>query len=60
MRKVRVRLGSNGYEIQIGSGLLKQTGQYLKGMGFGDKIVIVTDSAVKSLICPHKVYHPLS
>ncbi len=49
MRKVKVRLGSNGYEIRIGSGLLKQTGQYLKGMGFGDKLVIVTDSTVKSL-----------
>ena len=34
MRKVRVRLGSNGYEIQIGSGLLMQTGQQLKGIGF--------------------------
>ena len=49
MRKVRVRLGSNGYEIQIGSGLLMQTGQQLKGIGFGDKLVIVTDPTVKSL-----------
>jgi len=49
MRKVRVRLGSNSYEIQIGSGLLMQTGQHLKGIGFGDKLVIVTDPTVKSL-----------
>ena len=49
MRKVKVRFGSSGYEIQIGSGLLKQTGQYLKGMGFGDKLVIITDSTVKNL-----------
>jgi len=49
MRKVRVRLGSNSYEIQIGSGLLAQTGQQLKGIGFGDKLVIVTDPTVKSL-----------
>jgi len=49
MRKVRVRLGSNSYEIQIGSGLLAQTGQRLKGLGFGDKLVIVTDPTVKGL-----------
>ena len=49
MRKVRVRLGSNSYEIQIGSGLLAQTGQQLKRIGFGDKLVIVTDPTVKSL-----------
>ncbi len=49
MRKVKVRLGSNSYEIQIGSGLLAQTGQRLKELGFGDKLVIVTDPTVKSL-----------
>ena len=49
MRKVKVRLGSHSYEIQIGSGLLTQTGQQLKGIGFGDKLVIITDPTVKSL-----------
>ncbi len=49
MRKVRVRLGSGSYEIRIGSGLFMQTGQQLKGMGFDDKLVIVTDPTVKSL-----------
>ena len=49
MRKVRVRLGRNSYEIQIGPGLLMQTGQQLKGMGFADKLVIITDATVKSL-----------
>jgi len=49
MRKVGVRLVSNSYEILIGSGLLAQTGQQLKGIGFGDKLVIVTDPTVKSL-----------
>ena len=49
MRKVRVWLGSNSYEIQIGSGLLAQTGQQLKEIGFGDKLVIVTNPTVKSL-----------
>ena len=49
MRKVRVKLGSNSYEIQIGSGLLAQTGQRLKEMGFSDKLVIITDPTVKNL-----------
>ena len=49
MRKVRVRLGSHSYEIQIGSGLLAQTGQRLKELGFGDRLVIVTDPTVKGL-----------
>jgi len=49
MRKVKVRLGTNSYEIHIGSGLLKHTGRQLKEIGFGDKLVIVTDPTVKSL-----------
>ena len=49
MRKVRLRLGSNSYDICVGSGLLKQTGQQLKELGFGDKLVIITDPSVKSL-----------
>lgn len=49
MRKVRVRLGSNSYEIQIGSGLLMQTGRQLKRMGYGDKLAIVTNPTVRSL-----------
>jgi 3-dehydroquinate synthase len=49
MRKVKVRLGTNNYEIHIGSGLLMQTGQRLKELGFGDKLVIVTDPTVKGL-----------
>jgi len=49
MRKVRVRLGSNSYEVQIGSGLLMQTGQQLKRIGFGDKLVIITNPTVRGL-----------
>lgn len=49
MRKVRVGLGSNSYQIEIGSGLLMQTGQRLKELGFGEKLVIVTDPRVKGL-----------
>ncbi|MFC1865070.1 3-dehydroquinate synthase [Chloroflexota bacterium] len=49
MKKVGVRLGSNSYNIHIGPGLLTQTGHRLKEIGFSDKLVIITDSTVKSL-----------
>ncbi len=49
MRKVSVGLGSSSYQIEIGSGLLMQTGQRLKELGFGEKLVIVTDPRVKGL-----------
>jgi len=49
MKRVRVRLGSNSYEICIGSGLLAQAGQKLKEIGFSDKLTIITDSKVKNL-----------
>ena len=49
MKKVRVRLGSNSYNIFIGEGLLGQTGARLKEIGFSDKLVIITDTTVKSL-----------
>ncbi len=49
MKKVRVSLGNNSYEIHIGAGLLTQTGQKLKEIGFNDKLVIITDSRVKGL-----------
>jgi 3-dehydroquinate synthase len=49
MKKVRVRLGSNSYEVNIGSGLLTQTGHWLKASGFSDKLVIITNPVVKKL-----------
>ena len=49
MKKVRVRLSSNSYNIHIGPGLLTQTGAKLKEIGFNDKLVIITDPTVKSL-----------
>lgn len=49
MKRVRVKLGSNGYNILIGSGLLMQTGARLKRIGFSDKMVIITDPTVRSL-----------
>ncbi len=49
MRKVRVALGNNSYDIRVGPGLLMQVGQQLKEIGFSDKLVVITDSKVKSL-----------
>ncbi len=49
MKKVRVRLGNNSYDIHIGPGLLMQTGAKLEEIGFSDKLVIITDPTVKSL-----------
>ncbi len=49
MKKVRVRLGINSYNIQVGRGLLTQTGPKLTEIGFSDKLVIITDPTVKSL-----------
>lgn len=43
MRKVRVELGANSYEIHVGSGLLAQCGHRLKGNGFSGKLIIITD-----------------
>ncbi len=49
MKKVRVKLGSNSYEIRIGSGVLAHAGDWLKEIGFSDKLVIITDPTVKKL-----------
>ena len=49
MRRIEVELGSNSYEIRVGSGLLAQTGRWLKEAGFSDKLAIITDPTVKRL-----------
>ena len=49
MKKIRVKLGQNGYYIYIGADLLTQTGHLLKEAGFKDKAVIITDPTVKNL-----------
>jgi len=49
MKKVGVKLGSNSYNIYIGSGLLSQVGARLAESGFNDKLVIITDPTVKNL-----------
>lgn len=49
MRKVKVELGSNSYEVYVGSGLLTETGHWLKETGFSGKLVIITDPTVNRL-----------
>jgi 3-dehydroquinate synthase len=49
MRKVKVALGINSYEIHVGSGLLAQTGNWLKENGFSGRLVIITDPTVDKL-----------
>ncbi len=49
MKKVRVNLDSNSYEIRIGSGLLSQSGHWLKENGFAGKLAIITTPVVKKL-----------
>jgi len=49
MKKVKVNLGSNSYQIHIGSGILTQTGQQLKKEGFSDSLVIITNPVVEGL-----------
>ncbi len=49
MRKIKVELGSNSYEVCVGSGLLAQTGRWLKESGFSGKLVVITDPTVNRL-----------
>ncbi|MFC1951869.1 3-dehydroquinate synthase [Chloroflexota bacterium] len=49
MRRLKVSLGANSYEIYMGPDLLAQTGRLLKENGFYGKLVIITDPTVKGL-----------
>jgi len=49
MKKVKVELGSNSYEIRIGADLLTRTGLWLRERGFSGKAAIITDTTVKGL-----------
>jgi len=49
MREIGVALGSKSYPVHIGSGLLSQTGRYLKERGFAGHLVVITDSTVNRL-----------
>lgn len=49
MKRVKVRLGNNSYEVHIGSGILSQTGRKLKENGLAGKLVVITNPTVKGL-----------
>ena len=49
MRKVNVALSGKSYEVYIGSGIVAQTGHWLRENGFSGKLVIITDPTVKKL-----------
>ncbi len=49
MKKVCLNLDNKSYDILIGAGLLGQMGEILDGLGFHDKLVIITDAHVKGL-----------
>jgi len=49
MKKIKVELGSNSYEIRVGAGLLARIGLWLKEKGFSGKAVIVADTTVNGL-----------
>ncbi len=46
MKKIKVVLGRDRYEIYVGAGLLPQTGHWLKKKGFSGKLVVITDTVV--------------
>jgi len=47
MNRVSVELSGKGYDILIAHNLLRQTDKYLKGCGFNDKLVIITNTIVQ-------------
>ena len=49
MKKIEIRLGQNSYSIEIGSGILSQTGLKLKALDLSDKSVIITNPVVQKL-----------
>lgn len=49
MKTVPVRLGERSYEIQIGKGMLAQTGAVARKMSLGKKGAVITDSTVGKL-----------
>ena len=49
MRKVRVALGEESYDILIGYGLEKELQAFVQGAGFSKQAMLVTDSNVGPL-----------
>ena len=49
MRKVKVELGKNSYDIYIGNGLEEELVKFVKNAGFSKKAMLVTDSNVEKI-----------
>jgi len=49
MRKVKVNLGKDSYEVHVGRGILSRLGQKLKELGFSGKLVVITNPVVHNL-----------
>ena len=49
MKKIKVRLDRNSYEIHIGSGVLAHSGRQLKEIRFTGKLIIITNPIVERL-----------
>jgi 3-dehydroquinate synthase len=49
MKKLKVRLGRDSYEVRIGPGLLAQTGPWLKEMGFSGRVAVIADNTARYL-----------
>jgi len=49
MRTVRVNLGQRSYNIHIGEGLLGRIGSFLKGRGYSNKVLLVSNPTVSGL-----------
>ncbi len=49
MKTININVSSKNYNIHIGKGILKQTGEIIKNLDFKGKILIVTDDNVAPL-----------
>lgn len=49
MKTVRVNLGPRSYPIHIGSGLVKDLGNYMKAFHYGKKALLISNPAVSAL-----------
>lgn len=49
MKRIVVKLTGNSYDIRVGPGVISAAGSWLQEVGFSGKVVVITDSIVKSL-----------
>lgn len=49
MRQIHLDFGRYSYDVQIGPGLLAESGRLLKEQGFSGRLVVVTDPVIRKL-----------